>query len=401
MKIWRRKKLEIKENYIFLVLTGVVFAFGMVGIVKTENYKSDSENRTLARFEHFTVKGFLDGSFQDNFENALSDQFAISEKIRVSYTQAIASLPTFGIERLACANKYLALSNIANVKRATFDCGDYILYRPSSLDKDAEKIFNENITKYSHVNKLADTYYYFVNDSIAYNFEKNRKTVDYAAILRERLSGDYTLESFDFSSYDEFKKYFYKTDHHWNYQGSYAGYAEIATMFGFTPVEPTGTLTYHEKTFGSHAKTTQNFSYPEEFVVYAFDIPEHDTYINHEKREYGHYQEYINHDYEYNVKDNYYAYFYGSDFGEVLFDFHQPKKDNLLIVSNSFSNAVNSLIAQHFNKTYVVDLRHYDSTFEEDFSVSKYIREHDIDKVLFIMSPSFVRGTETNHGLEL
>ena len=61
-------------------------------------------------------------------------------------------------------------------------------------------------------------------------------------------------------------------------------------------------------------------------------------------------------------------------------------KRNLLIIGDSYTNAINKLIATHFNKTYDVDLRHYKETFNEEFIINEYIEENDIDKVLIIVN---------------
>ena len=43
-----------------------------------------------------------------------------------------------------------------------------------------------------------------------------------------------------------------------------------------------------------------------------------------------------NHDYDYkNEYMNLYGFCYGDDLGEVVFDFHQPKKENLLIIDST------------------------------------------------------------------
>ena len=52
---------------------------------------------------------------------------------------------------------------------------------------------------------------------------------------------------------------------------------------------------------------------------------------------------------------------------------------NLLIYSNSFSNAVNKLLASHYKTTYVIDGRHY-----KKVNLVDYIKENNIDDVLII-----------------
>ena len=94
----------------------------------------------------------------------------------------------------------------------------------------------------------------------------------------------------------------------------------------------------------------------------------------------------------YNKKEyiNHYAKYYGDDYAEVIFDFSNPNKQNLLVLCTSYSNAIKQLLASHFNKTYYIDLRH-----NKDFKVNEYIEENDIDKVLLLGDIySFIGGGE-------
>ena len=401
----RVSRKSLNENYFFLVIICMVFAFGMYGLVKTPQKTSTSENRNLTQFSLFTIKNFLNGKFQDNFEKAFSDQFVFSEKIRVVYGETINDLPTYGLYDAICENRYMRLDG-KTYTNTIFNCDDYII--PPALDEDpiyksdlTSGVLERNIARYNHVNSLADTYYYYFDEPQIWNFQTGEKVIDLEAILKEKLTGKYTFAKLQYDGYDGFKKYFYKTDHHWNYAGSYQAFYDIAKMFGVkNPIEPTGTFTSEEYFFGSKARDSRNHKIKEKFTVYTFDLPKHDTYINHEEAQYGNYEKFFNHDYVVEQDANLYRFVYGSDFGEVLFDYHQPKKDNLLIISNSFDNPINVLIAQYFNKTYAIDLRNYNNQLKETFKISKYIEEKKIDKVLFIMGERMLFNEKSNKGLE-
>ncbi len=397
-----KKKGRNYNNLVFFCLLVLIFCVGMTILVKEKTPFSMVESRELVGFEHFTLKGFVDGVFQDNFESAFSDQFWDSENIRMGYAQFTSHLPTFGLKENICHNRYIELKS-AEYKRGTFNCEDYLLYLPRPLTDEGKMVVDKNIEKYNHINKLTNTYYYFVDDASSFDFERNTRVNDYYSLLEDELKKEKGLDKLKFDSYEEYKNYFYKNDHHWNYMGSYQGFIDIAKLLGIKEVvSPVGENTNHENFFGSYARTTNNYDYPEEFVYYEFDIPEHKTYINGVEGKYNHYEEYRNHDYEYDELMMYYtyAYVYGDDYAEVVFDFDQPEKKNLLIISNSYSNAVNELIAQYFDKTYVVDLRCFKETTGKDFSISDYLIEKDIDEALIIMSPTFITSEEPNRGLE-
>lgn len=320
----------------------------------------------------------------------------------MGYNYLISKMPTFNLGKSVCKDHYLEIANSVDMRRGTFDCEDYILYYPLPLEK--TEAINENIKRYNHLNSIADTYYYFVNDSSVYDYEKNMKVADFKKLLEDNLIGNYHLGVFDFETYEDYKQLFYKTDHHWDYRGSYKGYTDIAKMLGVKDddlIKPVGEATNHEIYYGSGAQRTKNYSIKEELIYYKYDFPEHTTIINGELGVYNHYKDYEEHNYDYDYKANYYAYLYGDDEGEVIFDYNQPKKENLLIISNSYGNPVKEMIASHFNKTFVVDLRYHERKAGKKFVLSEYLKNNKIDKVLVIMSPNFVRKEENDRGLEL
>lgn len=395
-----RLQIGSNENCVFMVLICIFFCFGAYSMVKAPRLTSKSENRNLNQFSHFTLGRFVNGSFQNDFENAISDQFVFSEKIRTVYGNTMNKLPTFGIDKLACSGRYTKLGG-NEYQHATFDCDDYMLYVPISVTDSLVELLDRNIQKYNSINQKYDVYYYYVDESNMFDFEKGSKVIDFTKILEENLHGERGFRSLNYSSYEELKKYFYKTDHHWNYIGSYQGFVDITSMMGIeNPSEPVDTFVSCDFFRGSHARDLQNYSNIEKFVFYKFDVPEHDTFINREAGEYGNLNKYIESSVDANVGDLY-SYIYGTDQAEVVFDFHQPKEDNLLVISNSFDNPISVLIAQYFNKTYAVDPRRFNRDFGRDFVLSEYIEENKIDKILFVLSSRFIRDPNSNRGLEL
>ncbi len=204
------------------------------------------------------------------------------------------------------------------------------------------------------------------------------------------MKGNYHFDYLKINDYQDYTKYFYKTDHHWSYRGSYQGYKDILAMMlnEEKPKEAIKKVVFQDINFnGSSARGIRKFDDQDIFKAYQFDLGEYLTYIDGEEATYGKQNEYFQGHYTKLNYKNYYGDFYGSDYGEVIFDFRQPEKDNLLILSNSFVNAIAPLIASHFNQTYIVK-KNYKSN--GDFSLDRYIKIHDIDKVLFIVDYTYL-----------
>ena len=232
-------------------------------------------------------------------------------------------------------------------------------------------------------------YYYFINRSSHYNFINNKNNFD----ISKYLDVDYS--QLVFNNYDEYKDYFYKTDHHWNYKGSYKGYTDIIKLLlNEEGLKPTEEVTFNIYYYGSAARSSTFTKFKELFTVYKFNIQNHDEYINGNIGKYGNKDNYSKNEYMKDFWANRYAEYYGNDYGEIIYDFKESNKENLLILSNSFSNSVNELIASHFDKTYVVDLRYYKDTYGYDFDYKSYIKNNNIDKVLVICDINYLISDE-------
>ena len=152
IEIFMLLKNKLRENWVFLGLVFVVFLLGMCGLVKTPQKTSVAENRSLVQFPHLTIGSFIKGTFQEEFEKAISDQFLMSEAIKVNYGQVINNLPTFGINNLFCTNRYTEVPNSTKEKREFFDCGDYMVSYPTEVTTNNIKAYKRHVANYNKLN---------------------------------------------------------------------------------------------------------------------------------------------------------------------------------------------------------------------------------------------------------
>ena len=330
--------------------------------------------------------------YQSYLANALSDQFIFGETIKQKSREYLTFVNYNNIPRNICKDKYVNL----NDTYVNYNCNQHIIFKYNNLSENSYNTIKKRLKIYSQLNDYIDTYYYFLSTSVIYNFEENKYSIDLIDIVQKKLEGDYEISYLTFNNYEDFANNFYKTDHHWNHKGSYDAYKSIINMMtNDKPLKPIEEIVFDDIYFyGTAARSTQIFSYNEKFSVYRFDIPKYTVLVNRKKGEYGKEEEYFNGIYDTNRLVNHYGVFYGGDDGELVFDFNKHKKDNVLILGSSYTNAINKLIASHFNKTYIVDLRHYHYSVGEKFDLKKYIDQNHIDKVLIISDYNFLQDTD-------
>lgn len=378
-----------KENIIFIIIILLIISAGSLTLIKGEKDISYRENRTLGTFPKLTVHGYLRGEFQSYFTTAFSDQFIGGETIKAKTNSLVTFTDYTNIPESICKNRYVRVSETMS----TFDCSEYIMFSPEKITNEQEETILNRLKVYSTLNDNIDMYYFLLETPVMYDFENNKPSIDILNIVKENLTGKYKIDSLEIESFENYKENFYKTDHHWNYKGSYEAYKKIIKMMTKDkPLEPIEEKEFDDAYFyGSAARSTQIFDYKEKFKVYRFNIPKYSVIVDGVKGEYGHEEEYFKGNYDITTLNNHYGMYYGGDNGELIFDFNRPKKSNLLILGSSYTNPINKLISSHFNKTYIVDLRHYTWSKEEEFNIKEYLKENKIDKVLIISDFNFLQ----------
>lgn len=78
---------------------------------------------------------------------------------------------------------------------------------------------------------------------------------------------------------------------------------------------------------------------------------------------------------------------FSGDMAEIHFHYKNKNNTNLLVLKDSYANAIVPFLAQHFSDTYVLDLRHY-----KEKSVYQYIKDHDINVVLILYNDTNLSG---------
>ncbi len=245
------------------------------------------------------------------------------------------------------------------------------------------KSFNKVMSAFPSVK----TYVFLINSSRSINMDDITGDPPIWKDIRDYYTGSKT-DSLEIDSIETYQEYFYKTDHHWNYHASYLGYKQIIRMLlgKKEPImKPLETVQFPFMFNGSYNRRLNRTDSDQAFTVYRFDYPEMTVKINGKrKKSYGQQEAYFTGKYSEDALTNHYGQFYGGDSGIVEFCTNQPEKENIIIISNSFSNAVSMLIASHFNHTWFIDMRYYNRDMKKDFNLKESIKAWKANKVLLL-----------------
>ena len=284
----------------------------------------------------------------------------------------------------------------------------YHVYGTQRLTNDSTKKYSlENVKKtIEQTNKVLDglerdipTFFYFVESSashpVALEFPEDS---DIYILLKENLHVD-AIDHLKYSTYEDFCRYYFTTDHHWKYEGYYQGYVDVVRMLKGEEEEvlkPSGIALFPFYFDGSFSRTV-NVNYSREnFAFYVFDpFPVSTSYINGEKKQYDHVQDYLNGKNSTKPRFAHYAGCFGGDVGQIVFEGEQTGKGTLLMMGDSQTNPVKTLLIHHYDRIVFVNLNHYrkeGTGMGKPFSITEMINEYNPDQILLMGCASFVGG---------
>lgn len=375
--------MKTKQNVLNIVFLLSLAAFLLAGLGKAlfaPKAINLYENRKAYQWQRPTLSAYLEASFQDSVEKALSDQVLFSQTMKQLYNQNSTGLLLEALSGFLQANpdRYIKLLGME-----TF--GGTLVYGTRTL-ADMVPALDE---KLQGLNALIGAhpelgfYVYYIEKDTDINFETGEKVGAYE-YLRERLElPQGRMARFQVDSFADFSRWFYRTDHHWNGEGSYRGYTQVASLLGVEEslLEPAEELTLPYAFSGSKASTAgAKDVFQERFTAYRFAYPAMEISVNGAPAgDYGSQEAY----WDGSPASISYGDFYGGDFGETVFDTGTQGRGNLLVLGESYDNAILKLLAAHFDKTFSIDLRYYQGE-EDAFSFSDYCRENQVDTVLLI-----------------
>lgn len=359
------------------VIALVVLAL-LSGTVRAAFFPKDIntyETRPAKQLPELSFESFLSGAYQSGFESALSDQVPMSQYFKKAYNELTSRVVEFGVKPLLRSEPdALIRYNNTNIYR------DYMIYTQYEFDNltPAYDLMADSYKAAMSANPETEFFFYYIESDTCCDVMTGEKNPSYEYLKNAMELDENSFGRLEINNFDEFQQYFRKTDHHWNHKGSYKGYTGMIELLG---VEDEPLVPVEERNLGGSYVGTKGVgarlpSFAESPDVYFFDYPELGAVYGSEAL----YR-------DGSLTELVYSSFYGGDESEFVFDTGRADRENLLVLGDSFDNAVLKLLASHFGKTYSVDLRYYmDENGTAGLDITQYIERNNIDKVLVVGS---------------
>ncbi|GGA64865.1 DHHW family protein [Ornithinibacillus halotolerans] len=373
-----------------------LFIFGIYMILTEDHQISHIENRTLAQTPDLSTENIITGQYMKDVETYITDQFPGRDVWLKTYTN------------------YQVLSGKTYVNDYYIGAEDWIMPKPSQTLK--EKGINSSSET---INELAqflqeeeiEFYYFMVPHKVTLfqsifpdyiNESKSEENKDYflSKLDEDIVTVDMANVFRDEFTKEEIESMYFKTDHHWNGKGALEAYKLMSNTFkkhsdSIQVNEESLKETYYQKeclspptefvgSYNRQIYMTVNSNDHEKMCVYLQEaFTEYKVYANGEKKKPEHI--YFN----VSAKDEVsYSDLYTRDFSELTIINPNVKAGKMLVIKDSYANALVYHLAQNFHQTTFYDVRH-----NEGESVRDYILENDFDYVAVIYNSENLSGS--------
>ena len=146
--------------------------------------------------------------------------------------------------------------------------GEYIFYDKVNefyyltnkyTSKELDERLDSQVMFFNNLNKKGIDVNIYIPTRYEFTTLKKDNLSNYVGEFVSKLDSNINVRVMDVKSIDEYKEYFYKTDHHWTIKGALDGYKDICDMLNIDAINNLNIVKHKERMYyGSLAKTALN-----------------------------------------------------------------------------------------------------------------------------------------------
>lgn len=329
--------------YTIFILTAIMLAFTFADLIQGDRTFSETENRVLARKPKFSWEALLTGDYTGDYEAYLTDQFVSRDKwIRINTYLDIA------LQKQEINGVYLG-SDHTLIEQHLPEA-----YPPEQEEKRLE-LLERLVERWDAKVMLVPT-----ADNVLW--EKMPVWAPYydeAVFLEQaeaRVGAGHYVDVYSVLRGHAGEKIFYRTDHHWTVLGAFYGYQAWKKAAGAEGdfYDKNHMVTVSDSFLGT-LQSKVNLDVPPDSIEY-FPMEENHkvkvTYDRKETRESFYEESYLE-------TKNQYGFFLDDNHAFLEIDTDCRNDKTLFVIKDSFANCFIPLLAPHYSKIYVMDLRYF------------------------------------------
>lgn len=340
---------DIMKSPLFLGTMVLLLCLAICQVALPDQMQSDMENRPLKQAEPVTLSGVTTGRWMQSMETYVGDQFPFRDQWM--YLQALWDTALLKNERNGiligkegwlyerCSN--LDMKTAQDNARALNALGIWadipVALMLVPLSSATNAYYLPNWVYPDDPDAMLDTLYALTPDLEAINI-----------LGRLKIASMYAM-------HQQSAQMYHRTDHHWSYDGAVVVYRMWALTMGVpledTALDPPAVVAGFKGTYFSRAPS---LLIPAE--AFAYDNPSDITLVVDDmKMATVHDQVALENP---DVRDKYAQLLYGNR-GRITLHNEAARGGTLVVLKDSYANAMLTMLARHYSRIEAIDLRYY------------------------------------------
>ena len=337
----RKKRLKREAVLTTGIVCAILLAFTVADLFKGDRMFSETENRLLAQKPEFSRESVLDGSFMEKYDSYVTDQFVGRDKWIGVKTRADVAM-----QRHEVNGVYLGSDGYLIEQHLESDYPDELVEKKLTLLKNLVERWDAGVM-------LVPTADNILTDKLpAYAEYYDQSTL--LESVREQVGEEHYIDIYNTLWEHRGEEIYYRTDHHWTSLGAYYGYQTWMAATGQKRrIFRAEAKTISEDFLGTlHSKINLPVS-PDTIEYYPVTelLKAQLTYDLQTKSDSFYEESYLG-------TKNQYGYFLDDNHAFIEIDTGYHNGKTLFVIKDSYANCMIPLLAFHYEKVYVVDLRY-------------------------------------------
>ena len=349
------------------LLALVLLVFTAADLLKADGLFSETENRVLAQKPKLSLEGILSGSYEKEYEAYATDQFVHRDTWVMLKTRMDILL-----ERKAIKGVYLAEDGSLIEQHLPQNYDQAMADKRVGLLRELTERYPQTLVMLA---PTADNIQSYKLPPYAVSYDQRQLLSQ----VKEAVGEERVIDLFPILEEHREEPVYYRTDHHWTTLGAYYAYLEWARKVGYPPrsYDPKDLQTVSDTFLGTlhsrinlpmEADKIQIFPRTNNRkvkITYDFAKEDDSYYVP-----------------SYLEGKNQYGYFLDDNhaFIEIETAYAANGKE-LFIIKDSYANSLIPILAPHYEKIYVLDLRYYNGSL---FSLMEQYVTHSRVSVLVV-----------------
>jgi hypothetical protein len=326
-----------------IFLCGILLCFTIADFWSPDRYFSENENRVLASRPKLSLKNVKDGEYMQDYETYVTDQFVSRDTWITLKTRGDIAL-----QKKAINGVYLGKDDYLIEQHLPEDISDEKAAAKLSL---LEKL-GQNYSIQVMMIPTADNILIDKLPAYAPAFDEE----SYLEQVKAAVGENHVIDLFPTFRAHAQEDIYYKTDHHWTTLGAYYAYETWAEQTGTDPYPyQISDLKTVSDTFLGTLHSKINLPHPGDSIQIFPATSNHKINVTYDftNTTHSYYED------SYLATKNQYGYFLDENHPFIEIDTGYSQPDVLFMLKNSYANSLVPLLAPHYKKIYMVDLRYY------------------------------------------